>query len=69
MQEHHQKEQWHVDRRQIVGKPPRQEDVRNRASLRPKLLGEIGEWTPKTIRSKDETLSADHDGGDGRSPV
>ena len=69
MEERSQKEEWHVNRRQIVRKPTRQKDVGHRAPLGPKLLGEIGEWTPKPIRGKDETLSADHGSSDGRSPV
>ena len=33
MEKHCQDDQWHVDRRQIVGEPTREVDVGNRAAL------------------------------------
>ena len=69
MQECSQDEQWHVDRRQIVGKPTRQIDVGHRTSLRPKLLGQHCEGTPKPVRRKDDTLGPEHNSGDGCTPI
>lgn len=49
-----------MDRRQIVGEPPRQVDVGDRAAFSPEGVGKLGEGTAESVRREDQALAADH---------
>ena len=60
MEECTQDDERGMDRRQIVGEPPREVDVGDRAAASPEEVGKLGEGTAESVRREDQALAADH---------
>jgi hypothetical protein len=60
MEECRQDDERGMDRRQIMGEPPWEVDVGDRATLSPEGGGKLGEGTAESVRREDQALAADH---------
>ena len=69
MQESCDEDERDVDRGQIVGEPPRQEDVGHGTVFGSERFGNIGQRTAEAVRGEDQTLAADHHGRDRSAPI
>ena len=69
MEVRRQKDPRHVDRRQIVSEPPRQEDVRYGTIFGTERFGHIGKGATEAVRREDHALADYYDSRDSGAPV